>query len=83
MLIKNNIITTYYFKAIYNKIKKRKSKNKLLHSATEFKTNYAKKPSKKLKTYINMTLKTKHNTRYPEIHIGDNVKIYQNKKLCD
>ena len=34
-------------------------------------------------TYINMKMKAKHNRRYPELHVGDNVKIYQNKQIFD
>ena len=34
-------------------------------------------------TYINMKMKAKHNRRYPELHVGDNVNIYQKKNLFD
>ena len=55
--------------------------NKLVHSATEFTPNNAKKPSNELMTYMNMKMKAKHNMRRPELHVGDTVNIYNKKKL--
>ena len=55
--------------------------NNLIHFATEFTPSDAKKPSNELMTYINMKVKAKHNRRYLDIHIGDNVNIDQKQKL--
>ena len=54
---------------------------KFVHSTVEFTPNEAREPSNELMTYISMILKAKHNRRYPENHIGNNVKIYQKTKL--
>ena len=51
-------------------------KNKLMHFAIEFTPSDAKMPSHELMAYINMKLKAKHNRRYLDTYIGDNVKIY-------
>ena len=33
-------------------------------------------------TYIHIKMRVKPNRRFPELHLGDNVKLYQ-KMLCD
>ena len=55
--------------------------NKLVHAATEFTPNDARKETNELMTYINMKMKAKHNRRYPELHFRDHVQIYQKIKL--
>ena len=50
--------------------------NKLAHLTTEFTPNDARKETNELMTYINMKMAAKHNRRYPELHVGDNVHIY-------
>jgi len=54
--------------------------HKLVHSATGFTPEEAKKPDNFLNSYINMKMKAKHNRIYPEIKTGDNVKIYRKRK---
>ena len=46
-----------------------------MHSATNFTPSDAKRPSHELMTNINIKLKAKHNRTYPDIKIGDNVRI--------
>ena len=52
----------------------------MVHSATGFTPNDARKPQNELNVYLNMELKAKHNRKYPEINIGDRVFIYMKRK---
>ena len=51
--------------------------NKLVHSGPIVTPRDAGKSTTELMAYINMKLKAKHNRKYPELHIGNNLKIYQ------
>ena len=57
--------------------------NKYIYSATNFTPSHAKRPSHELMTYIHMKLKANNKRKCLDIIIGDNVKIYQKKKLLD
>ena len=54
--------------------------NKMVHSSTGFTPNEARKPENELTVYLNMTVKAKHNRRYPDINIGDKVFIYMKRQ---
>ena len=54
--------------------------NKMVHSSTGLTPNEARKPRNELTAYLNMTLKAKHNRKYPDINIGDKVFIYMKRK---
>ncbi|MFM7985546.1 MAG: hypothetical protein ACKPKO_40160, partial [Candidatus Fonsibacter sp.] len=57
--------------------------NKLIHSTIQQTPNNARKKDNELETYINIKLHAKHSRKYQVINIGDNVRIYKNKKLVD
>ena len=50
------------------------------HSATEFTPKEARKPSNELKVRLNLTMKGKKNRIYPELDVGDEVKIFKKRK---
>ena len=54
--------------------------NKMVHSSTGFTPNEARKPENELTVYLNMTVKAKHNRKYPDINIGDKVFIYMKRQ---
>ena len=42
--------------------------------------NEARKPANQLQVKINLELKRRHDRKYPEIKVGDKVKLYKKKK---
>ena len=54
----------------------------MIYSATNFTPNDAERPSYELMTNMNMQLKAKHNRKYPDIKIGDNVKDISKKEIA-
>ena len=54
--------------------------NQMKHSATGFTPKEARKPSKQLKVKLNLTMKGKKNRVYPDLDIGDEVKIFRKRK---
>ena len=57
--------------------------NKLVHSATKFTPVEAMKPTNQLDVKLNLQLKAKHTRTYPEVRIGDYVKVYRKKDKMD
>ena len=53
------------------------------HTTTKMTPNEAKKPHNHIQVKINLELKRKHSRVYPEIHIGDLVRIYRKKDKLD
>ncbi len=53
------------------------------HSATKMTPNDARKPQNQLQTKINLELKRVHSRRYPEVNVGDYVRIYKKKDKLD
>ena len=43
----------------------------------------AMKPSNQLSVKLNLELKRKHSRKYPEINVGDQVKLFKKKTLMD
>ena len=54
--------------------------HKLIHNVTKMTPHDARKPKNRDLVLHNIELKAKHNRVYPDIHIGDKVKIYTKKK---
>ena len=54
--------------------------NQMKHSATGFTPKEARKPSNQLKVKLNLTMKGKKNRVYPELDVGDEVKIFRKRK---
>ena len=54
--------------------------NKFVHSSTGYTPDEARKKENFLNVYLNLKMKAKHNRLYPDINIGDKVKIYQKRK---
>ena len=72
---KNNIQwTDYIFEILltYN--------NKMKHSATGFTPKDARKPSNELKVKLHLNMNAKRNRVYPELSVGDEVKIFRKRK---
>ena len=72
---KNNIQwTDYIFEILltYN--------NKMKHSATGFTPKDARKPSNELEVKLHLNMNAKRNRVYPELSIGDEVKIFRKRK---
>jgi hypothetical protein len=57
--------------------------NKDKHSTINMTPNEARKPENELKVETNLQLKAKHTRIYPEIEIGDKVRLYQKKTKMD
>ena len=57
--------------------------NKLVHSITKFTPAEAMKPSNHLDVKLNLELKAKHSRKYPNIAIGDSVKVFKKKDKLD
>ena len=49
------------------------------HRTTEHTPEDAAKPENWFEVYNNMVLKAKHNMKYPEINVGDKVKVYKQR----
>ena len=56
---------------------------KLKHSATEMTPNEARQPDNSLNAKVNMELKAKHTRKYPDIKVGNMVRVYFKKKKGD
>ena len=56
---------------------------KMIHSITKMTPNDARQPKNKLDVKDNLELKRKHNRLYPDISIGDKVKIYKKRGKFD
>lgn len=73
---KNNKVTwhelLYPVLLTYNK--------RMVHSATKFTPFEATKPSNKIDVKINLLMKVKHQRKYPELEIGDKVKVYKKRE---
>ena len=72
---KNNIQWTEYIFEIlltYN--------NKMKHSATGFTPKDARKPSNELKVKLHLNMNAKRNRVYPDLGVGDEVKIFRKRK---
>ena len=54
--------------------------NQMKHSATGFTPKEARKPSNQFKVKTNLTMKGKRNRVYPELDVGDEVKIFRKRK---
>ena len=50
------------------------------HSATGFTPKDARKPSNELKIKLHLNVNAKRNRVYPELSVGDEVKIFRKKK---
>ena len=55
--------------------------NKMKSSAIHFTPNEARNPDNLIYVQINLELHNKQNRRYPEIKIGDKLKIYKKKHM--
>ena len=56
---------------------------KNVHNVTKFTPNDAKKKQNLIQVKLNLELMRKFNRKYPDIKVGDSVKIYKKKKLFD
>ena len=54
--------------------------NQMKHSATGFTPKEARKPSNQFKVKLNLTMKGKKNRVYPDLDVGDEVKIFRKRK---
>ena len=54
--------------------------NQMKHSATGFTPKDARKPSNQFKVKVNLTMKGKKNRVYPDLDVGDEVKIFRKRK---
>ena len=54
--------------------------NQMKHSATGFTPKEARKPSNQFKVKFNLTMKGKKNRVYPDLDVGDEVKIFRKRK---
>ena len=57
--------------------------NKMKSSVTNFTPTEARNPDNLVYVKINLELNRKQNRRYPDIEVGDKIKIYKKKKLFD
>ena len=72
---KNNIQWTDYIFEIFLTYN-----NKIKHSAISFTPKDARKPSNELKFRLHVNMNAKRKRVYPELSIGDEVKIYKKRK---
>ena len=75
---KTNILWTEYIFEIlltYN--------NKNIHSTTKFTPSQAKLPKNEFEVKLNISLQAKRNRTYPEIEVGDSVKIMRKKGISE
>ena len=54
--------------------------NKMKHSATGFTPKDARKPSNELKVKLHLNMNAKRNRVYPDLGVGDEVKIFRKRK---
>lgn len=57
--------------------------NKLIHSTTKMTPKDAMKPENQLNVKLNLELKRKNSRIYPNVNIGDMVKVYRKKDKLD
>ena len=57
--------------------------NKNIHSTTKFTPSQAKLPKHEFEVELNMSLQAKRNRTYPEIEVGDSVKIMRKKGISE
>ena len=57
--------------------------NKNVHSTTKFTPSEAKKPKNEFEVRLNISLQAKRNRTYPEIEVGDSVKIMRKKGISE
>jgi hypothetical protein len=57
--------------------------HKMVNTTTKFTPVDARKPANQMTVKINLELKAKHTRTYPELHVGDKVKIYKKKDKMD
>jgi hypothetical protein len=57
--------------------------NKMVHSVTKFTPSDAMKPSNTEEVKFNLELKSRHSRKYPNIAIGDYVRVFQKKDKLD
>ena len=53
---------------------------RMVHSATKFTPNEAVKESNKMDVKLNLELAAKHLRKYPEVKVGEKVRVYRKKK---
>ena len=53
---------------------------RMVHSATKFTPNEAMKPPNKIDVKLNLELRAKHLRKYPEVKVGDKVRVYKKRK---
>ena len=54
--------------------------NKMKHSATGFTPKDARKPSNELKVKLHLNMNAKRKPVYPDLNVGDEVKIFRKRK---
>ena len=57
--------------------------NKNIHSTTKFTPSQAKLPKHEFEVKLNMSLQAKRNRTYPEVEVGDSVKIMRKKGISE
>jgi len=57
--------------------------NKLVHNVTKMTPNEARKPENQFNVKLNLELKRRSSRIYPDINVGDTVKIYKKKDKLD
>ena len=55
--------------------------NKLEHSITKMTPSDATKKKNEFEVKLNLLLNKKHNRKYPDLNVGDKVKVYRKKDL--
>ena len=57
--------------------------NKNIHSTTKFTPSQAKLPKHEFEVKLNISLQAKRNRTYPEVEVGDSVKIMRKKGISE
>ena len=57
--------------------------NKLVHSTIKMTPSDARKPENHLTVKLNLELSRKHTRKYPEVKVGDMVRVYRKKDKLD
>ena len=58
-----------------------KYNNKMVHHSTKMTPNDARKPASKVDVKTNLELRASHSRKYPEVNVGDKVKMLQQKTV--
>jgi glycerol-3-phosphate cytidylyltransferase-like family protein len=61
----------------------KKYNNKMVHSGTDMTPNDANKEENEFEAKTNMEIKRINNRKYPELNVGDKVRIYKKRKVFD